>query len=56
MKGNNMENKIISRRNFFKNSSKVILPIIGAIACSSPILAKVPEKIHMGCKSSYYDV
>lgn len=50
-----MRDNIVSRRNFFKRTYKVVLPIIGTIICSTPILAKAPEKIHMGCKVSYYD-
>lgn len=53
-----MENKnydLQSRRQFFKKASKIILPIWGAMILPLPVIAKTPERVHMGCKVSYYD-
>ena len=44
MDGKKKNDELHSRREFFKNAAKRVLPIIGAIALSNPIIqAAAPE-------------
>ena len=57
MKNNQQTEELQSRREFFKVSTKKVLPILGAITLINlPIVAKAAQKEPMGCKTSYYDV
>lgn len=48
----NENNKLQSRREFFKKAAKGALPILGAVLLtSSPIISKAVEKEPMGCSS-----
>ncbi len=52
MKSKNQNEELQSRREFFKEAAKKVLPVIGAIAlASSPIIAQAAEKTPMGCNS-----
>ena len=47
------ENKTQSRRGFFKEAARKVLPIIGAVALiSNPVIAKAVEKESTGCNYS----
>lgn len=43
------QEKLQTRREFFRNAAKAVLPIIGAAALSSGIV-KAADKIPMGCE------
>lgn len=54
MKKNNKKEEFLSRREFFKNAVRFVLPILGTIVLSSnPVLAKSKE-MPTGCKSGCY--
>ena len=48
-KEDNKQEKLQTRREFFRNAAKAVLPIIGAAALSSGIV-KAADKIPMGCE------
>ena len=52
MKEKKQNEELQSRREFFKQAAKKVIPVVGAIAlASSPILAQAAEKEPMGCSS-----
>ena len=52
-KENNKKEEIQSRREFFKQAAKSVLPILGTVALmSNPIVAKAAESEPMGCNYS----
>ena len=53
MKKQTENEELQSRREFFKQAAKKVLPVVGAIAlASSPILAQATEKESMGCNTN----
>ncbi len=46
----NKNEELKSRRDFFRNAAKAALPILGAIALSSPLISQAAETA-MGCGS-----
>lgn len=55
MEKENKKEEIQSRREFFKNAAKSVLPILGAVALlGNPIVAKAVEKEEMGCDYGCY--
>lgn len=52
-KDKDKKEELLSRREFFKNAAKKVLPILGAIVLSgSPVLSKAAEKNPMDCDYS----
>lgn len=46
----NQKEEIQSRREFFKNAAKGVLPILGAmLLAGSPAIVKAASKVPMGC-------
>lgn len=53
MEKNIQNEELLSRRRFFKNLSKGILPILGAVVLISiPVVTRAMEKQPMGCNYS----
>jgi CXXX repeat radical SAM target protein len=53
---NKKEEKVSSRREFFKSATKKALPILAAVVLSLPLIAKAAEttETHTSCENSCY--
>lgn len=50
-----LEGELQSRRAFFKNAARTVLPILGSIVLlNSPIISSAAEKMPMGCTGTCY--
>ena len=54
MKKNNKKEELQSRREFFKNAVRSVLPILGTIVLSSTTVLAKNNEVPTGCKGSRY--